>query len=34
MGMGMGTRLYPLPDGGMGKGQKFDTRWVWVWGCG
>jgi len=33
MGMGMGTRLYPLP-GGDGMRQKFDTRWVWVWGCG
>jgi len=19
---------------GMGMGQKFDTRWIWVWGCG
>jgi len=25
VGMGMGTRLYPLPDG-MEMGQKFDTR--------
>jgi len=33
MGMGMGTRLYPLP-GGMEMSQKFNTRWVWVWGWG
>jgi len=33
MGMGMGSRLYLLL-GGDGMGQKFDTRWIWVWGCG
>jgi len=29
----MDTRLYTL-SGGIGMEQKFDTRWVWVWGCG
>jgi len=27
MGMGMGTRLYPLP-GGNGNMSKVNTRWV------
>jgi len=33
MGMGMDTRLYPLP-GGDEMRQNVDTRWVWVWGWG
>jgi len=28
----MGKHIYPLSSGDENE-TKFDTRWVWIWGC-